>query len=62
MSLYLVPEDNQHLFNVDEDGQVIPVILYEEGDELIHGDGHEHCDDSTCPCNANVIDSTATVQ
>jgi hypothetical protein len=62
MSLYLVPEENQHLFNVDESGQVIPIIRYEEGDELVHGEGHEHCDDPTCPCNANVIEGTATVQ
>ena len=44
------------LYVVTEATQVIPVIQYEEEDELIHTDEHLNCGDTTCPCNANVVE------
>lgn len=58
MTLHLLnPDENRHLYNVDDEAQVIPVIECDEEDYQ-HDPGHEHCDDPTCPCNANVIDSS----
>jgi hypothetical protein len=36
---------------VNDEGKVIPVIRYEEGDDLIHTDEHPHCTDPACPCS-----------
>ena len=43
--------DLHHLFTVNEHGRVIPVIVYEGEDSLLHTAEHPHCDDPTCPCN-----------
>ena len=52
-----------HLYTVTATAQVIPIIRYEEGDELIHTDEHPQCSDDTCPCNASVVEgSLATDQ
>ena len=48
----------EQLYIVTEAAQVIPVIRYEDGDELIHTDEHPNCEDDTCPCNANVVDGS----
>ena len=47
-----LPEDAELLYEVDEDGNVIPVIGYEEGDAFVHTAENPTCDDPTCPCNA----------
>ncbi len=39
----------QHLFNVNDESAVIPVIAYEEGDDLIHTPEHPFCDEEGCP-------------
>jgi hypothetical protein len=44
-----IPEDAEELYEVDENGNVVPVIRYE--DDLIHTDEHPNCDDPDCPCN-----------
>jgi hypothetical protein len=43
--------DLQHLYSVNDEAEVIPVIGYEEEDELIHTDEHPQCTDPTCPCH-----------
>jgi hypothetical protein len=48
----------EQLYRVTDAAQVIPVIRYEEDDEIIHTDEHPHCGDDTCPCNANVVDGS----
>jgi hypothetical protein len=40
----------EHLYSVNDKAEVIPVIPYEEGDDLIHTDEHPQCTDPTCPC------------
>ena len=48
------------LYVVTEATQVIPVILYDEEDELTHTDDHPHCGDTTCPCpcHANTVEGS----
>src|SRR5213078_2297161 len=46
-----IPEDAELLYEVDENGNVLPVIPYGDGDEFVHTDEHPNCDDPTCPCN-----------
>jgi hypothetical protein len=41
----------EHLYSVNDKAEVIPVIPYEEGDELIHTDEHPQCTDPTCFCH-----------
>ena len=48
------------LYTVNTITQVIPVIQYEEGDELTHSDEHPNCEDDTCPCNVNVVADALT--
>lgn len=45
--------DLQHLCNVNDDGEIVPIIGYEEGDDLIHRVEHPFCDDPTCPCGGS---------
>ncbi len=48
----------QHLYSVTNESKVIPVIPYEEGDELIHSVAHPYCGDPTCPCGGSPPTST----
>jgi len=45
----------QHLYDVNDDGEVVPVIGYEEGDDLIHSVEHLFCNDPTCPCGGRPV-------
>jgi hypothetical protein len=38
------------LYTVDEESDVVPVIPYEDGDELIHSAEHPNCGIPGCPC------------
>jgi hypothetical protein len=38
------------LFAVNDESLIVPIIYYEEGDELIHTDDHPLCDKEGCPC------------
>jgi hypothetical protein len=40
----------QHLCNTNEKSEGIPVIRYEEGDDLIHTRDHPFCTEEGCPC------------
>ncbi len=53
MQQQLLPDQAQHLYDVGNSGNVVPVIFYEEGDELVHTDEHPRCDDPTCFCNVS---------
>lgn len=44
-------KDLQLLYIINDESNVLPVIEYEEGDELIHTDEDPNCPDFTCPCN-----------
>ncbi len=44
--------DVEMLYEVDENGNVLPVITYADGDELLHTDECPQCSDPTCPCHA----------
>lgn len=41
----------QHIYSVTDESDVIPIIPYEDGDELIHSVEHPNCPDPNCPCN-----------
>jgi hypothetical protein len=43
-------KDSRLLYTVNDESKVIPVIEYEEGDELIHSVEKPYCGDTTCPC------------
>jgi hypothetical protein len=45
-----IPMNLEHLYSVNDEGIVLPIIPYEEGDDLIHTDEHPQCTDPTCPC------------
>lgn len=40
----------QHLYNVNEESEVIPVIAYAGGDEIIHTPEYPYCGEQGCPC------------
>ena len=54
--------DLRLLYNVNDESEVIPVIQYEEGDELIHTVEDPFCDEEGCPCGGrpttNATDSS----
>ena len=35
----------------EEEYYAVPVVFYEDGDELIHTDEHLFCEDLLCPCH-----------
>ncbi len=46
----------QHLYNVSEEGEVVPIIEYEEGDDLIHTPENPFCNEEGCPCGGVRVD------
>jgi hypothetical protein len=42
--------DLTHLYIVNDESAVIPVIEYKEGDEIIHTVDHPYCGEEGCPC------------
>lgn len=40
----------KQLYTVNDESEVIPVIAYEEGDEIIHTAENPHCGKPGCPC------------
>lgn len=40
----------QHLYNVTDENEVIPVIAYAEEDEIIHTAENPFCGQEGCPC------------
>jgi hypothetical protein len=53
-----LPEDAELLYEVDDNGKVLPVIFYEEGDAFIHTPENPYCGDPTCPCSAGEASDT----
>ena len=51
-----IPEDAELLYEVDENGNVLPVIPCE--DEFIHTEDHPICDDPTCFCHLEEEEQT----
>ena len=50
--------DLQNLYNVNDDGEVVLVIGYEEGDDLRHSVEHPFGDNPTCPCGGRPASET----
>jgi hypothetical protein len=48
-----IPEDAEELFEVADDGSVIPVIRYEGEDEPIHSVEYPYCGDPSCICGGS---------
>jgi len=61
MSNILDVNQSRHLYNVDKANTIIPIMLYQEGDELINTKEQEHYANTTCPCNATVVNDNACV-
>ena len=53
-----LPENAELLYKVDDNGKVLPAIIYEEGDAFIHTPENPYCGDPTCPCGGSPPDDS----